>query len=86
MSFLVKRVFFFALTVEIDNCIVVAGTHAHLLLPTTDGVIEHNFVIQQKVLFKPCSHVTSVFAYLRQNSRMWSMAKSGFIHTSRLHF
>ena len=86
MSLLVKRGFFFALTVEIDNCVVVAGIHAHFLLPTTDGVIEHAFVMQQKVIFKPCSHVTSVFAYYVKNSRMWSMATSDFIHTSRLHF
>ena len=64
MSLLVKRGFFFALTVEIDNCVVVAETHAHLLLPTTDGVIEHTFVIHQKVLtVKPCSHLTFVFAF-----------------------
>ena len=49
-EFACKARFFFALTVEIVNCIVVAETHAHLLLPTTDGVMEHTFVIQQKVL------------------------------------
>ena len=62
-EFACKASFFLALTVEIDNCVVVAEIHVHLLLPTTDGVIEHTFVIQQKVLtVKPCSHVTSVFA------------------------
>ena len=62
-EFACKASFFLALTVEIDNCEVVAEIHVHLLLPTTDGVIEHTFVIQQKVLtVKPCSHVTSVFA------------------------
>ena len=50
MSLLVKWVFALTVEIAIDYCVVVVEIHVHLIFLTTDGVIEHISVIQQKVL------------------------------------